>query len=464
MEYRIFFNLLVLAAIAGFVLLRKMRFIEAILFLTPFRAIALNLGLSFTVSEVITILGIGVFLIVRGKREIVFSKAILPYLVYCVISTVLLSVLFVDAIPVKQGNIMREEGRFLVQIILNILPVYGLLFLIVNYVKTYDQVIRGLRAFLSGITVLVALGLLQFLVFKVANIDLFPLGSYTGNTRTSVFDVVAGLSGWIRICSLGGEPKGLAAIAAVGLGTLLVLGKFLPNTVKRYSIKAWVFALTLILTLSTGGILLGALLTMLAFLFRITLSRINWNWTRLSVFLPATGILIISLRYFAYIEEVFQSRIINRIYGVDSATAGGVEDFDQTILAFLKDQPEWAIFGTGWGNVHNLAQQYIPSEFAYYMQDTIFVAKSGYLKVVSESGGVGLLLLIGFEAFILLSLYKKFHIHPVYKLFFSLCVIGFAAYMIRSNYVVYEFIILHGLAISTLYADLNEPEYVKINS
>ena len=42
------------------------------------------------------------------------------------------------------------------------------------------------------------------------------------------------------------------------------------------------------------------------------------------------------------------------------------------------------------GNIHNLAYRYIPSENMYYMADSIFVAKSGYLKLLSELGMVGL--------------------------------------------------------------------------
>ena len=451
MEYRILFNLLILAFVAFMGLTRRMRFIEIIVFLVPFRTIALNIGLSFTAAEVLTIFGVGVLFLVRKPEKIRLVGGVLPYLFYCVISTVFLSLFVVDAIPVKSGNVLREEGRFLVQIVLNILPVYGLLFLIVNHIRNRTELIRAFKAFVLGITILVGLGLVQFLLFKVAGIDMFPLGSYSSIGRTSVYNTIEQLGGWIRICSLAGEPKGLGAITAVGAAVLILAGKFLPETFSSYRIKAWIFAGVLILTLSTGGILLGGLLALTAFSFRYLFSRYNWNLFRASVLLPFFFISVIFARAYSIVFNLVQYRIIQRIVGENEYTGGGIEDFDQTIMAFLNDNPWWIITGSGWGNIHNLSQAYIPPHFAYYMQDTIFVAKSGYLKIISENGLIGFLLLLFFEGVTLLQLYKRFNRGRIYKFFFAVVVVSWVAFMIRSNYVIYEYIILHGLAISLIY-------------
>lgn len=464
MEYRIFFNLLILAIITFLVLTRRMRYIEAVVFLAPFRAIALNIGLSFTATEVLVILGIGFLLLFRPPEKIRLVGSILPYLFYCVISTVFLSLFVIDAIPVKQGNILREEGRFLVQIVLNILPVYGLLFLIINYIHSQAELIKVLKAFIMGVTVLVSLALLQFVVFKGVGLDLFPLGSYTGSNRSSVFKAVEQLGGWIRVCSLAGEPKGLAAIIAVGVAVLILAGRFLPGLFSWYRVKAWVFCAVLILTLSTGGIVLGGLLVVTAFGFRLLFSRYNWNFIRPSVLLPFVLIAAVVVRAYGVVAAIVQNRLVSRIAGDSKYTGGGVEDFDQTIMAFLTDNPWWIVTGSGWGNIHNLSHKYIPSQFAYYMQDTIFVAKSGYLKIVSENGLIGVLLLLFFEAVTLSQLYRRFNRGRIYKFFFTMVIISWIAFMVRSNYVIYEYIIFHGLALSLIYIDKLSVERVNTNT
>jgi O-antigen ligase len=243
----------------------------------------------------------------------------------------------------------------------------------------------------------------------------------------------------------------LAAITAVGIGVLILAGRFLPGTFSRYSVKAWFFGAVLILTLSTGGIVLGVLLVVTAFGFRLLLSRYNWNLFRPTVLLPSVLIAAVAVRAHATVVLLVQNRVIQRITGENTRTGGGVEDFDQTVLAFLADNPWWIVTGSGWGNIHNLSQAYIPPQFAYYMQDTIFVAKSGYLKIVSENGLIGVLLLLFFEAVTLSQLYQRFDRGRIYKFFFTMVVISWIAFMVRSHYVIYEYIILHGLALSLIY-------------
>ena len=44
------------------------------------------------------------------------------------------------------------------------------------------------------------------------------------------------------------------------------------------------------------------------------------------------------------------------------------------------------------GNIHNLSADFIPIKYLHYMKDNIFVAKSGYLTLISEYGIVGFIL------------------------------------------------------------------------
>ena len=82
---------------------------------------------------------------------------------------------------------------------------------------------------------------------------------------------------------------------------------------------------------------------------------------------------------------VLEERTLGRTY---------IEDFDGAILRFLADQPRHLWIGVGLGNAHLYANDYL-SVHARYAFDTAFVAKGGYLRLLSELGVIGLLLFLG---------------------------------------------------------------------
>ena len=75
------------------------------------------------------------------------------------------------------------------------------------------------------------------------------------------------------------------------------------------------------------------------------------------------------------------------------------------MLGFLADYPQYGLFGVGMGNIHLYARNYL-AEWALLLAhdvdwalslayNTVFVPNSGYLRIISELGIVGLILFLG---------------------------------------------------------------------
>ncbi len=206
--------------------------------------------------------------------------------------------------------------------------------------------------------------------------------------------------------SLAGDPKAFSMA--------LIIGFFIINTFNRYSIfffkydilLKYFFLFTAFSTLSTSGIVLFAILFFLDFFYRIAKSKRSIKLNSKKILYSFMVIIIIGfllLQYWGFISSIIELRV----FGRDIVH----EDFDAPIQIFLSKFPEYLLFGAGLGNIHNLAYPYIASEHMHYMENSIFVAKSGYLRIISELG------LIGFSLFILMtySVYKKLSI--IKKLF-----------------------------------------------
>ena len=114
------------------------------------------------------------------------------------------------------------------------------------------------------------------------------------------------------------------------------------------------------------------------------------------------------------------------------------------------DKPQYLLFGSGVGNIHNLAAQYIPQEYLHYMKDNIFVAKSGYLRIISELGLLGMFLFLNFNFLLILSVYRSKIIKKEYIfILIGIMIISLFAYLSRS-YLLNIYILIVSLLYSTL--------------
>jgi hypothetical protein len=73
-----------------------------------------------------------------------------------------------------------------------------------------------------------------------------------------------------------------------------------------------------------------------------------------------------------------------------------LEDFDAAIIDFLMQNATALLFGVGLGNIHLFADSFLLPDVAAFASGTSFVAKMGVLRVISETGLIGALLMLVF--------------------------------------------------------------------
>lgn len=371
-----------------FIRLRQRRYtlFNVFVFLLPFQSWFYNVGLTLYAFQFAILLMIMKAVFVdRNKVLNVFrfkNKYIVAFLIYAILSTVIISNFYIENF-MNVGGYFRSEGRYIAQLILFVL-MFSVIPISFIYLKSIDDIIQSLKIYLLSLLVLSALGWIQFTIFNVLGIDIFPIGIAEDDTLVSgVWD------GIYRISSLGGDPKAFSLSLIIGFFIIYLFNRnnicfFKYDYYLKYFILITAFA-----TFSTSGIVMFSIVAALVFAHTIfsikTIARKGAKRKIISIIiLLLTGLLIIE--NLDFIDKVIQERIINR-----EITR---EDFDAPILTFLSKFPEYLLFGSGLGNIHNFAFPYIRLENLYYMEGNIFVAKSGYLRIISELGLVGFTLLV----------------------------------------------------------------------
>ncbi|MDD5202068.1 MAG: hypothetical protein PHH41_02885 [Sulfurimonas sp.] len=403
---------------------KKIDLFGILIFLLPFNQIFINVGLNLYAYQFILILLIVLHL---KKTKILFigNKTIVLFISYVIISTAIISAFFITSF-LPLGGFFRSEGRFIAQIILYLLT-FSFIPISYLYISNFMDILKYFKIFFISLIVLSILGWIQFFIYNMTNIDIFPLAIIDGNIRSGV-DVMLDML-IFRMSSLGGEPKGLAISLSIGVITMHTFNYYQIKFFKYDTLIKILFLSALLETLSTSGMVLSIILYIVFLVLTLKMNIKKMNIKKIIVSLMfLVGVLIIIIQNQLFFQTMIEHRILDR----DIAN----EDFDAPIKTLLIDRPQWLLFGSGLGNIHNLAFQDIPQETAHYMSNTIFTAKSGYLKLVSELG------LIGFGLFFLLnySTYRRLKyrhnentviIQKQMKLLSVLLFIVFIAYMAR---------------------------------
>lgn len=255
-----------------------------------------------------------------------------------------------------------------------------------------EEAVTATRVYLGSLTVLVLVGCVQIVVWMGAGVDIAPIGSVanlfggTSEVRHGILPVLG--RRFLRMSSFGGEPKSLGQSLAIGL--LLIQAAALLKSVSLKKLGAmWVlFFLAMLATASTSALFVwagGSVLLAAYFL-------INFPARRFTVTLYTWG--LVALCGLVLTGAISATGLTPGEFGsiVEARTVGRrlIPDSDLAVWAFLEDNPIWAIMGVGLGNIHLYAGDYIPSFARHYMESSVFVAKSGYLRLVSEVGLFGL--------------------------------------------------------------------------
>lgn len=250
------------------------------------------------------------------------------------------------------------------------------------------------RVFLVSLTVLAAVGWLQLGVWSATGVDVTPIGVVENllggdvGLRQGAFTAFGGRV--LRMSSFGGEPKALGQSLAVGL--LMLQGiVWLRSRGRRILLALWLFLfLAMLVTFSTSALYVwaGGTLVLAGYLLltqsggRARAAVYGFGLLGLCGLTLATGLAVVGVDPGAAVE-VLEARTVGRRI---------VPDFDLAVLQFLRDQPAWGVVGVGLGNVHAYATAYLPEFALPYAEGEIFVAKSGYLRLLSEVGLIGLAL------------------------------------------------------------------------
>jgi hypothetical protein len=392
--------IILIATIGSLLVTRKIDLFQVFIFFLPFSQLAYDIGLTIYLYQLILLLLI--LIILFKYRDVVISNTTMYlYLLYVVVSTMLISTFFIDEY-LGLGGYFRSNGRFISQIIFYLL-MFSIVFVSSHYIRKNSSFLQYFKIYIASIAVLCLLGFVQVLMFYFVGHDVFPLSIVSGLEREpAIFGRTIGLYVF-RMSSFAGEPKSLAVHA---VAAYFILQVFNYNKIRLFSLDnklKVLFVCSLLATLSTGGYVLFTIIFIVVMVMRLfTSNSLSFRYINKGTIFGFTILLFTGLIWYIFydlVSIVFQNRILDRdIFS---------EDFDYVVKSFLINNPDWIYFGSGLGNIHNLSADYIPDKSLRYMADSIFVAKSGYLRLLSELGAVGLILFLSFNY----AIYHRLGIH-----------------------------------------------------
>lgn len=390
-------------------------------FSLPFFGVIAEVGLQVTPVLVVA-LGMLTYLILSVLPHLHLPIAITPYLFYILAVCIVMSFFLPEA--VSKFPPLRGEFRWVSQIIVFVLLITPVIFLY-NLKPSKDEILVMLNVFIGTTVFLCFTGLAQLYIYKISGKDIFPINMFApGEKEDIIRSALSRLSENIKVLRMsalgGGEPKHFGYTCVMAFNLLFLRWIYVGKSGIRRGLINLIIAVLLIvcvfLTLSTQSyILLGLDVILLLFLM---LFFVGFKKKRVFMLLVVMGIGAFLILRNVYTRTLIEARIYNRL-----EETGALEDFNLTILDFLKDNPRYILFGTGLGNVHFFAYPYIPNEFKYYMRDSVFVAKAGLLRIVSEQGIVGLVLFLGIIVFLILRLSRNIpHLKPQWR-YLGLCML-----------------------------------------
>lgn len=281
--------------------------------------------------------------------------------------------------------------------------------------EKYGNVI--IKSLVTGLKISAIIGIVQFVIFFLSGVDLFPINIFNGGDRSAVITSL----NWLRVTAMNGEPKSLGFHMV--LGTLMLM--YNPKFVKHDHIWKLVFGIVALLTLSTSALfLMFVVYVAYCFKLKINLRHISYLFLILLVIFFNKGLVnrVLDLRFFSRVQKI----------------EDGVEDYDHVISQSLLDKPYNILFGKGVGLSHIGISEFIKSEWSHYItKDTKVIAKSGILHVTAEFGLIGLLLIIVW-------MYKNTNYNVNVSFFYSSIVLTLL-FFLRGTYFIPLYVVLFQL-------------------
>lgn len=242
----------------------------------------------------------------------------------------------------------------------------------------YLTAITLLRAIIMIATIVAYGAIVQVLLVRLVGINIFPIVGSDGSIRSAYIMQLV-----FRATSFAGEPKHLGIIMSAGL-TYCFLARLLrvPSGGRFASHKPLAMIVALILSLSTTGFAVAAAC--------IGLSAVIF-FSRLHVLdMALAGIAVVTIvTQVIGMEGDFTTSLFAQL------SKGDVEVQDQSVRQAILNDPLFLLTGTGLGNIHLLAVEYLPPNFPLF-RDGGYKGNTGLWYIIGDSGLIGLaFLLIG---------------------------------------------------------------------
>lgn len=389
--------------LAGAVLLAALDLRRALLFsvfLLPFTGLDVDVGLRITLYQVAMLAVVLVCLLRLAQPGFapppLAAGWLFAALVLWAVTWSLLQLGYIPQPKVGDSALRGPSARAVIQILLFIFAISPVV-VTPMVLDRLDDIRRMARTYMLGVIVLMVIGWLQLAVWYGTGTNPIPIEAFNGWLGGRNAGELSGAFGFdalniYRMNSFAGEPRELGS--AITLGLLLVQCHALvarrPGGWPLFGLWLALFA-TLLATFSTSGLLLwgAASLTLLpaCWLFRIPVQRSAPQLLGALAIIVVPALLVITAIQQSGFDIIglLAERTIERL-GSD----GAIEDFDLAILDYLAANPSMLAGGTGLGNAHLYATPYLDPLYALYAEGNVFIAKTLYLRLISEIGLIGL--------------------------------------------------------------------------
>lgn len=395
-----------------FAVFRPWQALLASVFLVPWDGLYVDLGLTvsaYRISVFALTVGLAIRWVAMPNRVVLvnnFNSRFVGYYVYTVAVTAVLTPFAAAGYGWHGGDLRSPELRAATQVVMSFLALSPV-FILPAIAKSSEDLRKIGRVFMISLATLACLGWLQLALWYGTGWNPFPigvvhtlLGGDVGAEKEGLFGT--GSEVVYRMNSLGGEPKNLAQNLAFGI--LVSVLMLVARGGRRRSNGVWILLFLLVsmlATFSTSGIFL----TGIYMLVGIVVYRSAPGLSNMASGQAASYLLIIMVLAGAF--TVFQAVYFDsgqqglNVLEERTVDRANLEDFDAAVLRFLVNEPGNSLLGVGLGNVHLYATDYLDAYARAYAQGQIFVAKSGLLRIVSETGLVGLMLFLMATVFLL---------------------------------------------------------------
>ena len=364
-------------------------FVIAAVFFSPFMSLRYDAGLGIDAGHVFATIAV-LALIAFPMRRTSLSASdffLLAFVFYCLAETALQSFNLPSPVNGSSDLFRSSSLRWVAQLAMLIVSVAS--YYVVRAISANTNA-RVTRTIASSIFVLCCLGFLQEGLY-VAGVSIGVVNVQSGVVSVPVIRI--GQLAVLRMSSLAGEPK---TFAAVLLPALFMCVAYLLQKARSRMRRLCVFTAALcvpclLATLSTGGFYaLGLSLLPCAVVLRRHLRPLDHRvLAALFVILGATVIIAPVLNY-NWLVTLFHERVTDRVDAIDYPEA--------STLAFLRDHPERAVIGVGYGNIGLYAHEYLVVENTNpYLRNNVLPLASWGLRLLAETGVVGVLLFLGFQ-------------------------------------------------------------------